>query len=431
MARMTQLRLMVCALVSVILIGGGAFTASADDLRRIVTFENIDLTNPLGLAIARSIIAASGSSEVHNLSFINTLAIELPAINTTGALAYLQSTQYVQEVGEDPVGSVGRISPTLAPIGVEDMDWGLKRIGMLDAHQRWPELKGKGVKVAVLDTGIDSDHPELNTSGGYNALPGGKSPKDDQGHGTQMAGIINATVNDKGIEGAAYQATLVPVKVFDQNGSGHLSDFLNGMQWVYRTDIRLANMSVQFRDNSHALELATKRLYERGVIMVAAAGNRCSSGPPDEGGGGDGDSGGCDTATVYDSSQTEVTYPARYPWVISVAATGYFDRVTAYSRSGKVDLVAPGGSRASGILILTTILGGGYGRGSGTSHAAAHVTGTCALALQRYPGLSFEQALELLGRTARNLIDPETQQSYPTTQQGRGLIDAEKLLEAL
>jgi subtilisin family serine protease len=423
MARKTQLRLMVCVLVSVLLMGGVVFAQSAKDGRRIVTFQGIDLNTTLGYTTALSVVTASLSSQVHKLSFINAIAIQLPLDDITGALALLLSSPYVLEVSDDPLGSVGRIAPTLAPL-VEDLDWGLKRIGIADAHQRWPELKGKGVKVAVLDTGIDTNHPELykNISDGYNALPGGKSLKDNHGHGTYMAGIIIATLNGQGIKGAAPQATLVPVKVLDQNGIGHLSDFLNGLQWVYSTNIPLANMSIQFKENYRPLEEATTRLYKRGVMMVAAAGNRCSAGPPDEGG--DGGDAECDTTTVYDPSQIEVAYPARYPWVISVAAIDYYNRVTDYSRSGKVDIAAPGGSEATGIRILSTNTGGGYGLGSGTSHAAAHVTGTCALALQRYPGLSFEQALELLQRTATDL-------GYPRERQGAGLTDAVKLMEAL
>jgi subtilisin family serine protease len=212
--------------------------------------------------------------------------------------------------------------------------------------------------VAVLDTGIDSNHPDLNIGAGYNALRGGKLPEDDNGHGTYMAGIIGATLNGQlngpGIIGVAPQATVVPVKVLNQNGSGRLSDLLSGMQWVYNTDIRLANMSLQFK-NHRPLEKATKRLYERGVIMVAAAGNHCSSGPPDEGGDG-GDGGDCDP------SETDVASPAAYStWVIAVGATDYYNWVTAYSRSGQA--MALGGAGGHPLCIRLADLSNDAGAG--------------------------------------------------------------------
>jgi len=224
--------------------------------------------------------------------------------------------------------------------------------------------------------------------------------------------------------------------VLDSTGSGYLSDFLRGLQWVYNTNIdsnpnnniRLANMSIQFRDNYHPLEQAIQRLHEIGVIMVAAAGNRCSSGPPEESGG--------DDAGACNPSQIAVTYPAAYSGVIAVAATDYYNHVTAYSRSGQAlalhGLVAPGGSHATGIYILSTNLGGGYGYGSGTSQAAAHVTGICTLALALQPQIPFAEVLDLLTTTATPLGDPQNPpNNYPPEKQGAGLSDAEDLVEAV
>ncbi len=110
---------------------------------------------------------------------------------------------------------------------------------------------------------------------------------------------------------------------------------------------------------------------------------------------------------------------------MAVTATDYYDQVTAYSVSGpEVDVCAPGGSKATGIRILSTTRGGGYGEGSGTSQAAAHVTGATALALQLQPGLSFEQVRSVLQTTAVKL-------GYPSTQQGAGRINVKKMVQAL
>ena len=403
--------------VSVLLLEGGATATSVNARRRIVLFQHLDLTTTLGDLAARSIVTVSGSTVVptHTLPFINALVIELPLVNTAGALQLLQSSLDVAEISEDPVAWVGQITPTLTLL-VEDADWGVKRI---EVPPVWQHTMGQGVQVAILDTGIDSSHPDLqHIGGGYSALPGSGSYRDDHGHGTHMAGIIGAKLlNGPGIIGVAPQASLWAVKVFDQTGSGYLSDFLKGLQWVYGTDIRLVNMSIQLRDNYPPLEKATQRLSEQGVIMVAAAGNRCASGPPDEGGG---DSGG-----ECHPEATAVTYPAAYPWVIAVGATDFYNEVTAYSRSGSaLDVVAPGGSQATKIRILSTTRGGGYGYGSGTSQATAHVTGLCALALGLRPQLPFADLLELLQTTARDL-------KYPATAQGAGLSDANALVQAL
>ena len=231
-----------------------------------------------------------------------------------------------------------------------------------------------------------------------------------------MAGIIAARMNRLGVVGAAYQAKIVAVKVLDQYGNGRLSDLINGLGWIRANKIRVVNMSLGFSEDSPLLEQAIERLYEAGVIMVASAGNggtTCAQdGGGDDGGGDDGggdgiaedgggDDGGGDTGCQ--TSQKAVNYPARYPWVISVAATNGDDKITGYSQSGKVDVAAPGGSQ-SGPSILSTNKGGGYGWGSGTSQAAAHVTGAIALVLQKNPKMSFEEALafcrRLLGTSA-------------------------------
>jgi minor extracellular protease Epr len=428
MIRLARVRLLVCVLVSVMPIGVGAFAQSADNLRRIVTFQGLDLTTTLGYLTAVSVVTVNGIKVVPpKLEFISALVIQLPAAGIS-----LPASPYILDVSPDPLGWVDQITPSLAPT-IEDYDWGHKRIEVPAAHQHWPpNVTGVGVRVAVLDTGIDSNHTDLSPiESGYNALPGreSESPQDDHGHGTHMAGIIGALVNGQGIKGGGPpkpRVSLVPVKVLDQSGSGYLSYFLNGMQWVSGTDIRLVNMSFGF-DDSPPLRKATQRLYERGVIMVAAAG--CKRGIKDESGGEDG---GCDTATVYDPSQIHGVYPAGYDWTIAVGAIDFDNQVADYSGSGSwLDVLAPGGSIAKGKRILSTIPGGGDGYGSGNSQATAHVTAACALALQLKQKLSFEQVRSVLQTAATQLIDPKTGQPYRADQQGAGLVNADKVDEAV
>src|SRR5215813_2266034 len=208
MTELARVGLVGCVLVSVILIGGGASAKSADNLRRIVKFGGINLTDPQGLATARGAVKESGSSEVHRLWLINGLAIQLPEAGADHALAALLKNPLVEGVFDDSVSVAdGAICIDQAPSPVpESYPWGLQKIDVPAVQPQW---QGVGVMVAIVDTGIDGSHPELSPRivGGYNALAGGGSYADDNGHGTHMAGIIAAALNSLGIIGVAPQAT--------------------------------------------------------------------------------------------------------------------------------------------------------------------------------------------------------------------------------
>jgi len=444
--RSVGLRAVACLIVLVGLMSGGAAATTSNGVRKIVVFQ--PGTSP---QTQRQVVERSGGRALNLLSLINGVAIELPIESVAQALAALQADSNVTGIFDDPTNSgqdgggdnVIVITPADPP-AQEFYPWGLDTIHVPDVHQEEPDLKGYGVTVAVLDTGIDMHHADLSKSikGGYNALADQDSRgfQDDNGHGTHMAGIIAARMNRLGVVGAAHQAQLVAVKVLDQDGNGRLSDLINGLGWIQANKIKVVNMSLGFSEASPLLEQAIQRLYEAGVIMVASAGNggtACAQdgggddGGGDDGGGDDGggdgiaqdgggDDGGGDTGCQ--TSPKAVHYPARYPWVISVAATNGDDKVTGYSQSGKVDVAAPGGSQ-SGPRIFSTNRGGGYGLGSGTSQAAAHVTGALALVLQKHPKMSFEEVMALLHETARDLGEP-------VERQGTGLIDVEAMIKA-
>jgi subtilisin family serine protease len=441
-------RFIINAAVSVVILGGVAFGHPVEGHRKIVIFQEGTPER-----VQQQVVEQSRSRVLNLLSLINGVAIQLPTQGAAQALAVLQADPTVMGVYDDPTisrqdgGGDNVISITPAdPPTQEFYPWGLDAIHIPEVHQEKPGLHGAGVTVAILDTGIDMNHPDLhkNIKGGYNALAGQdpRNYQDDNGHGTHMAGIIAARLNGRGVIGAADHAKLITVKVLDQYGSGRLSDLINGLGWIRANKIRVINMSLGFSEDSPPLEQAIERLYKAGVIMVASAGNRgttcAQDGGGDDGGGDDGggddgggdglaqdgggDDGGGDTGCQ--SSQSGVNYPARYPWVISVAATNGDDKITGYSQAGpKIDVAAPGGSK-SGPRVFSTNKGGGYGWGSGTSQAAAHVTGAIALALQIKPQMSFEEAVALLQGTARDLGEP-------VDRQGSGLIDVGAMMETL
>ena len=424
----TWVLVIASVLVSVILLEGQVFATAEEERKKIVVFQD-----GISLEVQQLVVELSGSTVVHTLSFINALAIELPILNSAQALAFLLKytlplahTLVVVGVYDDLVASVLPIIPALpgeVP-ATETYDWGLAHIGVDVAHQEMPTVTGAGVKVAILDTGV-GPHPDLPPIiEGFNALPGGVLYYDDHGHGTHIAGIIAARMNGLGIIGAAPLASLVAVKVLDANGKGYLSDLLHGLQWIYDNQIekhiRLVNMSLGFSADSPPLKSAIEKLfYDHGTIMVASAGNSCSdSGGQDEAGGDEGQ-GACDAPQT-----TTVKYPAAYSKVLAVTATDYNNQITYYSLAGpEVDITAPGGAQADN-RILSTYLDGLYGYGSGTSQAAAHVTGALALKLQQQPDLAWEDVRWLLQHTSTVLV------GYPQTQQGCGLIDAESLLAA-
>jgi subtilisin family serine protease len=338
------------------------------------------------------------------------------------------------------------VTPVPRP-AAEIYPWGVDRIGASDVHDEY-RLSGEGVKVAVLDTGIDRSHPDLaaNLVGGFNAIAGADPANfdDDNGHGTAMAGIIAARRNHAGVIGAAPRALIYAVKVLDRNGQGHTSDGIHALGVLAeREDIRLINMSYGTALVWPLFQLAIRRSYELGKIIVTSRGNGCTSssaataqGAGGDGAGGDGaggDGAGGDGAggdggcTPY-----AVKYPAAYPEVIAVGATTARDEVAGYSLWGGVDMVAPGGDSEHGII--TTNRGGGYGVIVGTSPAAAYVSGAVALTLESRRRISFERLVAIMQRTADHLACrrwPTVTRGCQIDQQGAGLIDVKAMIDSL
>ena len=434
MTRMVQHSLMLLALVAVILVGG--VSAASADLRQIVMFAE-----ETPLAVQQQVVALSGSTVLNNLSLITALAV----LTNDQGLAFLESKVQgvcnplldllcvVAGVYDDVLTFIDPICPTTAPPSTpETYRWGPQQIEVPAVDQQWPKIKGSAaVTVAVLDTGI-AYHPELSgrIAPGYNAITMGQ-PADGHGHGTHMAGIITAAKNQLGMIGVAGvepSIKVAAVKVLDDNGAGYLSGVIDGMRWVFDNDIPLVNMSFGFsfskQSDNTPLMKAVQKLYKAGIIMVAAAGNRCPASTATEDGGGE----SCGPSASCSAPLTAVTYPAAYrAWVIAVGATDVQNKIPAYSLSGpELAVVAPGGAPASGApdngQILSTNTGGVYGRGHGTSHAAAHVTGAAALALQRQPWLTPDQMRDLLEQSAVKLP------SYSSNQQGAGRIDVKNML---
>jgi len=274
--------------------------------------------------------------------------------------------------------------------------WGVEHIAAEVAHVSGN--KGAGIKIAVIDTGIDYTHEDLdgNYAGGYDFVFDDNDPFDDnsRSHGTHLAGIIAAEENDIGVIGVAPQASLYAVKVLDGAGFGLLSWIVSGLEWAVDNGMDIVNLSLQGPD-SKALQDACNSTFQAGTLLVAAGGN---------------------------TSGDNASYPAKYETVIAVTGTDAADDPAWFSPiDPELELAAPGLDIFSTIAVEK----GSYGLLSGTSQAAPHVVGTAALFLAA--GLSDEngngrvndEVRELLQTTAIDLGDAGVDNST-----GYGLVNA-------
>ena len=355
MSRSPKIYLLVF-MVSVLLGCSLSSVAMAGERRVIVGFHQ----SP-GV-FERALIRRHKGKLKHSFSAIKALSVKL----TDSAISELQNDPRVAYVEEDAVvmaidGEFGNSAEYLE-------SWGVARVEAPAVHAE--NVTGAGVKVAILDTGIDYTHPDLdaNYGGGINLVDSTTpaDPFDDSlsGHGTHVAGVIGAELDGNGIVGVAPNVSLYAVKVLDSNGYGFLSDILAGLEWAIANDMDVVNMSLGLTTSSEALEEVCARAYENGILLIAAAGN----------------------TGLYGGGK--VLYPALYPSVISVGATDAADAIYRSSaRGADLEVVAPGAG------IYSTVPHGideyhcpppvvdGYCYLTGTSQAAPYVAGVAALIL--------------------------------------------------
>ncbi|MEW4283847.1 S8 family serine peptidase [Priestia koreensis] len=267
------------------------------------------------------------------------------------------------------------------------MDWGVQAV---HAPYAWKSTyTGKGVKVAVLDTGI-GPHEEVNVVKGVSMVSYTTSFRDDHGHGTHVAGIIAAKNNTRGTVGVAPNAELYAVKVLDSNGNGYLSDIIKGIMWAVNEQVDIINMSFGTSTPSQALEQAINIATQNGIQVVVAAGNSGSSKTPG------------------------LLYPAKYEPIIAVGSVDKDMNRSSFSSYGpELDVVAPGSS------IQSTYLFNSYARLSGTSMAAPHVAGDLALLKEAFPNASAQELTQKLFTTAKDAGSPGKDDMY-----GYGVIQA-------
>jgi len=400
---------------SLLLVTLMAISSAANAERRIVVFQ--PGTSPAQrIALAKS----AGGTVVRELRLINAVVIEHPT-QVSIAETKLRSLAEVKRVDLDPkinwikrsdARGVDFALPSTAGIfkgidalkkkqaeeqapmpepsapNAQETPWGINRV---KAPAAWATTKGKGVKLVVIDTGIDMTHPELSgiLKGGWNAISTAATFNDDNGHGTHCAGTIAAKDDDKGVVGVAPEIDLYGVKVLDANGSGTFDDVIAGMLWAVENKMEIASMSLGAGQGNQALADAVEAMKKGGVILIAAAGN----------------------------SGRAVGYPAAYPGAIAIAASDSSDRLASFSSRGPtVAAIAPG------VNVKSTYMGGGYDSLSGTSMATPHVAGLAALYVATHKGATPDQARAALAAASTKLP------GVPDIGQGAGLPTADKLV---
>lgn len=274
-------------------------------------------------------------------------------------------------------------------------------VSMINAPNVWKlGYTGKGVNIAIIDTGCDKTHPNLSGRiiGGRNFTSDDNSNpdiyNDYQGHGTHVAGTIGASRSSTGVVGVAPESNLLILKALDKTGGGKLEWTINAINYAVDQKVDIISMSLGTPQDIPQLKEAIVRATKSNILVVCAAGNEGDNANP---------------------NTDELSYPAAYNEVISVGAIDQNKSAAKFTNSNKeVDVVAPG------VNIKSTYPGGKYASLSGTSMATPHVSGALALLIQ-WSRNEFKRNLsemEIYGQLIKNTLPL----SMSRTLQGNGLI---------
>ncbi len=268
-------------------------------------------------------------------------------------------------------------------------NWAMRTI---DAQGAWRLGTGKGVVVAVLDTGVSASHPDLanHVLAGWNFIQNNADASDDAGHGTFVAGLIAAS-SRSGAAGVAPGASILPVKILDSAGVGSTASFVAGINYAVNAGARIINISASGASDSAALNDALANAESHGVLVVGSSGNDANEQAP---------------------------YPAAVSTVLAVSATDQNNALASFSSFGPyVDIAAPG------VDITSTWWsrdgGNGYMTASGSSASAPLVSGAAAIVAGLRPDASASVLREILTNSARDIESPGID-----AQTGYGLLDA-------
>ncbi len=329
--------------------------------RLLVTFQ-------LGTTPARrrEVFSRAGVTPIGRIGGIEVYVVQVAPGRRDAALAALRASPAVAVAGKDAVIEALDVTPNDTDWS---MQWGLRQIGLPKA---WATTRGSAsVTVALLDTGVDASHPDLAGATllpGFNLLDAEAPPRDDNGHGTAVAGVVAArTDNHQGIAGICWSCTILPIKVLAADGTGDSASVAAGIVRAADAGAQVISMSLGTPYDDPTLTAAVDYARSKNALLVAAAGNNGSTTP---------------------------FYPAADPSVVGVAATDQTDRLYPWSDSGSwVALAAPGCNAAPAP-------GGTYESFCGTSSATPVVAGLIALELSAQPQADRGAVVAAIERTA-------------------------------
>lgn len=310
----------------------------------------------LPAGVLQRALNAAGAWRVDKVTGVEGTVVETDPANLAAVADSLRRSGLFSSVERDQQVRVAEPDDTYYTA-----QWGLPRGGVPAA---WALSSGAGVTVAVVDTGVDATHPDLQGQllPGYDFLNDDADPDDDHGHGTRMSGIVGAACNNgEGVCGVAPDAMIMPIKSLDAQGYGPYSAVANGIVYAVDHGARVVNLSLVGTAPSSILQAAVDYAVAHDVIVVAAAGNYGTDAPG---------------------------YPAAAPGAVAVAAINDADGHPSFSNYGPwVSIAAPG------VEIVTTSPDG-YAASTGTSPAAAFSSGVFALLLAANPTMNRADAVQ-------------------------------------
>lgn len=319
---------------------------------------------------AREALAAEEAATVADIPALGVSVVELPHGRRGEAQRRLRASRLFRSVERNYVAQASEVPDDPLYPG----QWALPRV---QASLAWDLTHGLGVTIAIVDSGVDAQHPDLAPQlvPGFNAIDNSTNTADDNGHGTRMSGIAAARGFDGfGVCGLAPDARLMPIKSLGSSGQGTYADVAQGIVYAVDHGAQVISLSLGGQVPSSTLATAVNYAVSHSVVIVAAAGNDGSGAP---------------------------NYPAGYADAVAVGASDSADTRASFSNYGSwVDLVAPG------VGISTTNMGGGFTTSTGTSPATPLVAATAALMLSVNPSLQPSQVASILTMTSADTGQP-------------------------
>lgn len=335
---------------------------------------------------------------------------EIPALEVT-VLEMKDTVEAIRNLAKEKIDyiEVDGVATILSNDSLYPNQWALPKISWdkLDASSSAYNPATPSSRIAVVDTGVDYNHPDLSgkvdTGQDWDFVNNDADAMDDNLHGTHVAGIAAANTNNSlGVAGVSINTnTILPVKVLNQNGSGYYSWVAAGIIYAVDHGVRVINLSLGGSSRSTTLENAVNYAWGKGAVVVAAAGN---------------------------SNNSSKTYPAAYPNAMAVWASDQNDNKASFSSYGSwVDIGAPGVSILSTIPLARDTKDGnadGYYLGSGTSMATPHVAGLAGLLSFKNPTWTNQQIRDKIESTA----DPVGGRLFTRGNLGKGRINVFRAL---